>query len=129
MTQFQGKIMLTTTLSVYRTALTYTSSYSKLLIPACHTVVVFLLFKIKATTITIRKHETKLTVAKKTLKKSVTKKVTAVLKDNTGKVINSKKLTMKVNGKTYTAKTNSKGVATFTYTAKFAGMQPTRQWT
>ena len=82
-------------------------------------------------TITISKQATKLTVAKKTFKKSATKKVTAVLKDNTGKVIKSKKLTMKVNGKTYAAKTNSKGVATFTVkitkagtfsaTTKFAG--------
>ena len=86
---------------------------------------------IKATTITITKQATKLTVAKKTFKKSAAKKVTAVLKDNKGKVLKSKKLTLKVNGKTYTAKTNTKGVATFTVkitkagtftaTTKFAG--------
>lgn len=82
-------------------------------------------------TISIVKQTTKLTVAKKTFKKSAPKKVTAVLKDNKGKVLKGKKVTLKVNGRTYTAKTNSKGVATFTLkltkkgtftaTTKFAG--------
>ncbi|MBR4448190.1 right-handed parallel beta-helix repeat-containing protein [Methanobrevibacter sp.] len=86
---------------------------------------------VQTSTINIAKQATKLTVAKKTFKKSATKKVTAVLKDNTGKVLKSKKVTMKVNGKTYTEKTNSKGVATFKVkltkkgtfkaTTKFAG--------
>ena len=86
---------------------------------------------VATSTISIVKQATKLTVAKKTFKKSATKKVTAVLKDNTGKVLKGKKVTMKVNGKTYTAKTNSKGVATFKVkltkkgtfkaTTKFAG--------
>ena len=86
---------------------------------------------VATSTISITKQATKLTVAKKTFKKSATKKLTAVLKDNKGKVIKNKKLTLKVNGKTYTSKTNSKGVATFTLkltkkgtftaTTKFAG--------
>lgn len=86
---------------------------------------------VATSTISIVKQVTKLTVAKKTFKKSATKKVTAVLKDNAGKVLSSKKMTLKVNGKTYTAKTNSKGVATFKVkltkkgtfkaTTKFAG--------
>lgn len=86
---------------------------------------------VATSTINIVKQATKLTVAKKTFKKSATKKVTAVLKDNKGKVLKGKKLTLKVNGKTYSAKTNSKGVATFTLkltkkgtftaTTKFAG--------
>lgn len=86
---------------------------------------------VAVSTIKIAKQATKLTVAKKTFKKSATKKVTAVLKDNKGKVLKNKKVTLKVNGKTYTAKTNSKGVATFTLkltkkgtftaTTKFAG--------
>ncbi len=86
---------------------------------------------VATSTISITKQAIKLTVAKKTFKKSATKKVTAVLKDNKGKVLKSKKVTMKVNGKTYTAKTNSKGVATFKVkltkkgtfkaTTKFAG--------
>ena len=86
---------------------------------------------VAVSTISIVKQATKLTVAKKTFKKSAAKKVTAVLKDNKGKVLKGKKLTLKVNGKTYSAKTNSKGVATFTLkltkkgtftaTTKFAG--------
>ena len=86
---------------------------------------------VAVSTINIAKQATKLSVAKKTFKKSATKKVTAVLKDNKGKVLNGKKLTMKVNGKTYKATTNKKGVATFTVkltktgtftaTTKFAG--------
>lgn len=86
---------------------------------------------VATSTINIVKQATKLTVAKKTFKKSATKKVTAVLKDNKGKVLKGKKVTLKVNGRTYKATTNSKGVATFTLkltkkgtftaTAKFAG--------
>ena len=86
---------------------------------------------VAVSTISIVKQATKLTVAKKTFKKSATKKVTAVLKDNKGKVLKNKKVTLKVNGRTYKATTNSKGVATFTLkltkkgtftaTTKFAG--------
>lgn len=86
---------------------------------------------VATSTISIVKQATKLTVAKKTFKKSATKKVTAVLKDNKGKVLKGKKMTLKVNGRTYKASTNSKGVATFTLkltkkgtftaTTKFAG--------
>ncbi len=86
---------------------------------------------VKLTTITIQKQATKLSVAKKTFKKAASKKLTAVLKDNKGKVIKSRKISLKVNGKTYTAKTNAKGIATFTIkltkkgtftaTTKFAG--------
>lgn len=86
---------------------------------------------VATSTINIVKYATKLTVTKKTFKKSAIKKVTVVLKDNAGKVLSGKKVTMKVNGKTHTAKTNSKGVATFKIkltkkrtfkaTTKFAG--------
>ena len=38
------------------------------------------------------------------------------LKDNKGKVMKGKKVTLKVNGKTFSAKTNAKGVATFKIT-------------
>ena len=71
-------------------------------------------------------------IPKKTYKKAAkVKKLTATLKDQTGKVIKSKKVTFTVNGKKYTAKTNKKGVATvkvklsrkktYKVTVKFAG--------
>ena len=61
----------------------------------------------------VTKTKTKITVPKKTYKaKAKTKKLTATLKDQTGKAIKSKKITFTVNGKKYTAKTNKKGVAT-----------------
>ncbi|MDO5823391.1 Ig-like domain repeat protein [Methanobrevibacter sp.] len=69
---------------------------------------------VAASTITVQKQATKLTVAKKTFKKKTTKKITATLKDNNGKALSGKKVTLKVNGKTYKATTNKKGVATFT---------------
>ena len=80
----------------------------------------------------VTKTKTKLTVPKKTYKaKAKTKKLTATLKDQTGKAIKSKKVTFTVNGKKYTAKTNKKGVATvkvklskkktYKFTVKFAG--------
>lgn len=82
--------------------------------------------------VVVAKAKPKLSAAKKTFKvKTKTKKVTAILKNNKGKVLKSTKLTLKVGKKTYTAKTNSKGLATFkikltkngTYigTVKFAG--------
>lgn len=80
----------------------------------------------------VTKTKTKLTVPKKTFKRAAkVKKITATLKDQTGKVIKSKKVTFTVNGKKYTAKTNKKGVATvkvklskkktYKVTVKFAG--------
>ena len=80
----------------------------------------------------VTKTKTKLTVPKKTYKaKAKTKKLTATLKDQTGKAIKSKKVTFIVNKKKYTAKTNKKGVATvkvklskkktYKFTVKFAG--------
>ena len=44
------------------------------------------------------------------------KKYSVILKDNKGKALKAKKLTLKINGITYSAKTNSKGVATFKLT-------------
>ena len=86
----------------------------------------------KSIKVKVTKTKTKLTVPKKTYKKSAkVKKLTATLKDQTGKVIKSKKVTFTVNGKKYTAKTNKKGVATvkvklskkktYKVTVKFAG--------
>ena len=86
----------------------------------------------KSLKVKVTKTKTKLTVPKKTYKKSAkVKKLTATLKDQTGKVIKSKKVTFTVNGKKYTAKTNKKGVATvkvklskkktYKVTVKFAG--------
>lgn len=80
----------------------------------------------------VTKTKTKLTVPKKTYKaKAKTKKLTATLKDQTGKVIKSKKITFIVNKKKYTARTNKKGVVTvkvklskkktYKFTVKFAG--------
>ena len=45
-----------------------------------------------------------------------TKSYAVSLKDNQGKVMFGKALTLTVNGKTFTAKTNSNGVATFKIT-------------
>ena len=86
----------------------------------------------KSIKVKVTKTKTKLTVPKKTYKRSAkVKKLTATLKDQTGKVIKSKKVTFTVNGKKYTAKTNKKGVATvkvklskkktYKVTVKFAG--------
>ena len=86
----------------------------------------------KSIKVKVTKTKTKLTVPKKTYKKAAkVKKLTATLKDQTGKVIKSKKVTFTVNGKKYTAKTNKKGVATvkvklskkktYKVTVKFAG--------
>ena len=60
----------------------------------------------------VKKATSKLTAAKKTFKRSLKiKKYSIALKDNNNKVMKSKKVTLKVNGKTYAAKTNSKGKA------------------
>ena len=86
----------------------------------------------KSIKVKVTKTKTKLTVPKKTYKRTAkVKKLTATLKDQTGKVIKSKKVTFTVNGKKYTAKTNKKGVATvkvklskkktYKFTVKFAG--------
>ena len=86
----------------------------------------------KSIKVKVTKTKTKLTVPKKTYKRTAkVKKLTATLKDQTGKVIKSKKVTFTVNGKKYTAKTNKKGVATvkvklsrkktYKVTVKFAG--------
>ena len=86
----------------------------------------------KSIKVKVTKTKTKLTVPKKTYKaKAKVKKLTATLKDQTGKVIKSKKVTFIVNKKKYTAKTNKKGVATvkvklskkktYKFTVKFAG--------
>ena len=86
----------------------------------------------KSISVKVTKTKTKLTVPKKTYKRSAkVKKLTATLKDQTGKVIKYKKITFTVNGKKYTAKTNKKGVATvkvklsrkktYKVTVKFAG--------
>ena len=59
----------------------------------------------------------KIKASKKTFKlKTKTKKYAVTLKDQNGKNIAGKKITLKVNGKSYTANTNSKGVATFKIT-------------
>lgn len=86
----------------------------------------------KSIKVKVTKTKTKLTVPKKTFKRAAkVKKITATLKDQTGKVIKSKKVTFTVNGKKYAAKTNKKGVATvkvklskkktYKVTVKFAG--------
>ena len=86
----------------------------------------------KSIKVKVTKTKTKLTVPKKTYKRTAkVKKLTATLKDQTGKVIKSKKVTFTVNGKKYTATTNKKGVATvkvklskkktYKVTVKFAG--------
>ena len=67
--------------------------------------------------VTVKKATPKLLVAKKTFKRSLKiKKYSITLKDNNNKVMKSKKVTIKVNGKSYVAKTNSKGKATFKIT-------------
>ena len=64
--------------------------------------------------VVVNKAKPKITAKKKTFKVTAkTKKVTAILKNNKGKVLKKVKLTLKIGKKTYKAKTNSKGVATF----------------
>ena len=83
--------------------------------------------------ITINKASSKIVAKGKSFKLlSSSKKYIVVLRNNKGKVMKNKKLTLRINGKTYASKTNSKGQATFkldkfnkegTFTAviKFAG--------
>lgn len=82
--------------------------------------------------IVIKKKKMSLKVPKKTYRASVkVKKLYATLKDNKGKVISSKKIIFKVNGKKYYAKTNKNGIAavkvkiskkkTYTVTTTFNG--------
>ena len=67
----------------------------------------------KSIKVKVTKTKTKLAVPNKSYKRTAkTKKLTATLKDQTGKVIKSKKVKFTVNGKAYTAKTNKKGVVT-----------------
>ena len=85
----------------------------------------------KTVKVTVNKQATKAIFKSKTFKVKATKKISFTLKDASGKIIKSKKITFKVNKKTYTVKTNSKGIATvtikitkkgkYTATAKFAG--------
>ncbi len=82
--------------------------------------------------VVVKKANVKLVAKAKIFKaKAKTKKLTAMLKNNKGKVMKNNKLTLKVGKKIYTAKTNKKGVATFkvkltkkgkyAVTVKFAG--------
>ena len=86
----------------------------------------------KTIKVKVTKTKTKLAVPNKSYKKAAkSKKLTATLKDQTGKVIKSKTVKFTVNGKTYSAKTNKKGVATvsvklsakktYKFKVKFAG--------
>ena len=69
---------------------------------------------VKTTKFAVKKANVKITAKAKTFKYSQkTKKYAVTLKDNKGKALKGKKVSLKVNGKTYTAKTNAKGVATF----------------
>lgn len=64
--------------------------------------------------VVVNKAKPKITAKKKTFKAAAkTKKVTAILKNNKGKVLKKVKLTLKIGKKIYSAKTNTKGVATF----------------
>ena len=64
--------------------------------------------------VVVKKAKPKITAKKKTFKvKTKVKKYTITFKNNVGKVLKNKKLTLKVKGKTYKAKTNKKGKATF----------------
>ena len=74
----------------------------------------------KTIKITVKKGIPKITSAAKTFKKSTkTKKYSITLKNQAGKVMKYKKVTLKVNGRYYYAKTNAYGVATFKITILF----------
>ena len=71
----------------------------------------------KTTKFTVKKITPKIAAKSKTFKYyQKTKSYSVTLKDNKGKAMKGKKVTLKVNGKTYSAKTNAKGVATFKIT-------------
>lgn len=78
--------------------------------------------------VVIKKATPKMSAAKKTFRLKVkTKKYSITLKDNLGKAMKGKKVTITVKGKTYSAKTSSKGKATFKITklkkkGKFTGV-------
>lgn len=64
--------------------------------------------------VTVGKNAVKFQSPTKKVKKSKSKRTFKItLKTATGKVLTSKKLYIKINGKTYSSKTNSKGVARF----------------
>ncbi len=64
--------------------------------------------------IIVKKKKTFLKISKKTFKSSKKiKKLTVTLKNNNGKAIPKKKLTLKIKGKKYSSKTNSKGKVIF----------------
>ena len=68
----------------------------------------------KKVTVQVKKATPKILAPIKGYKANVkVKPVTAILKDNKGKIIKNAKLTLRINGKNYIAKTNAKGVATF----------------
>jgi predicted outer membrane repeat protein len=65
--------------------------------------------------------KTTITISSPTIKQGKKTNIKVTLKDENGKVIAGKKVTITFNGKTYTATTNSKGVATFTILGSKAG--------
>ena len=67
-------------------------------------------------TVTVKVLKPKFAVASKTVKKG--KSLTITFKDANGKVIKSKKVTVKIKGKTYTKTTNSKGQVSIKITLK-----------
>ena len=66
--------------------------------------------------ITVKVLKPKISISSKTVKKG--KSVSLTFKDANGKVIKSKKVTVKVNGKSYTKTTNSKGKVSVTINLK-----------
>ena len=86
----------------------------------------------KSINVRVIKTKTNLAVPNRSYKRAAkVKRLTATLKDQTGKVLRNKIVRFTVNGKTYSARTNAKGVATvniklskrktYRFTVKFAG--------